>query len=194
MSTLPCAAARPGGPDQAGDPAEPRRGFFAKAFSLLVAAAIFLPAALAGLASLLNPLRQKGEAGRRIRLATLDRIPEDGTPQKFAVLSDHSDAWTHYPREPIGAVFLRRNGPGRVEAFQVVCPHAGCFVGYDAAKKQFFCPCHSASFALDGKRLDATSPCPRGMDALEVEIRPGGEVWVNFQKFRTGIPQKLAES
>ena len=141
----------------------------------------------------MSPLRQTGQARRSLRLATLDGLPEDGTPRKFSVVADHRDAWTHYPKEPIGAVFLRRTGENQVQALQVVCPHAGCFVVYDPEKKGYFCPCHSASFDRDGKRGGSDCPSPRDMDTLEVELR-GREIWVNYQKFRTGIAPKIAES
>jgi menaquinol-cytochrome c reductase iron-sulfur subunit len=170
-----------------------RRGFCTKVIALLVAIGVYVPAAVAGVLALLSPLRQAGQAGRSMRLATLDGLPEDGTPRKFAVVADHRDAWTHYPKQPVGAVFLRRTGEKQVQALQVICPHAGCFVVHDPEKKGFFCPCHSASFDLDGKRNGSDCPSPRDMDTLEVELR-GREVWVNYQKFRTGIPGKVAEA
>jgi menaquinol-cytochrome c reductase iron-sulfur subunit len=187
-SAVCCCAA-----DQTRDNPPARRGFFATLIALLLAVGVYVPAAAAGVLALLNPLRQKGQASRWLPLVTLEAIPDDGTPRKFAVVADHSDAWTHYPKEPIGSVFLRRHGLNQVQALQVVCPHAGCFVVHDAQKNGFFCPCHSASFDLDGKRIGAVCPSPRDMDSLEVELK-GNTVWVNYQKFRNGIPQKIAEA
>ena len=87
---------------------------------------------------------------------------------------------------------------GKVQAFNVVCPHAGCSVEYkeevDPSTNQktakFFCPCHVASFDLDGKRTDRVSPSPRDMDELNVEIQ-GDDVLVEFQNFQVGIPSKV---
>ena len=59
---------------------------------------------------------------------------------------------------------------------------------------KFFCPCHAASFDLAGKRTDATSPSPRNMDSLAVEIRNNNEVWVKFENFRMGIAAKIVQS
>jgi Rieske Fe-S protein len=67
-------------------------------------------------------------------------------------------------------------------------------VEYDASNNNFFCPCHNGRFNLRGKRLDATSPSPRDLDALEVEIRNASEIWVKFQSFRSGVPQKIADA
>ena len=172
----------------------PRRGFLAV---LLGLAAVITPL-LIGIFAYLNPLRQKGQAGRFFRIATLDALPEDGTPRKFPVITDRKDAWTIFPNEPIGSVFLRRNGDADtktagVQALCVICPHAGCFITYDEKKNEFLCPCHMAHFDLSGKRADAQSQSPRDMDVLDdVDIRNGNEVWVKFQNFRTGSSQKAA--
>lgn len=170
-----------------------RRGFLAKMTAIIVGSVALATPAAVGIVSFLNPLRQKSQAGGFVELATLDALPEDGTPRKFAVIADRIDAWNIFPSEPIGAVYLRHTGKDRVEAFQVICPHAGCSIMFEAGKEggKFFCPCHGASFDLAGKRLDATSPSPRDMDALEVEIRDNNEVWVKFQKFASGTASKV---
>lgn len=171
-----------------------RRGFLTKALALSLGGFAYAVPALAGIVSFLNPLRQKSQAGQFLRLAALDTLPDDGTPQEVSVVSDRTDAWNRFPNEPIGAVFLRRTGEAQVEAVNVVCPHAGCSVQYQEGEDKLFCPCHAASFDLTGKRLDATSPSPRDLDTLEVEIRNGTEVWVRFQNFRTGTTQKIPEA
>jgi menaquinol-cytochrome c reductase iron-sulfur subunit len=82
-----------------------------------------------------------------------------------------------------------------VAALQVICPHAGCSISFVPSPEggKFFCPCHIANFDRTGKRLDATSPSPRDMDALEVDIRNKNEVWVKFQTFGLGIANKVAQ-
>ena len=155
--------------------------------------ALLVPAAV-GILAALNPLRQKSQGGQFMRLASLDLLPDDGTPRKVPVIADRTDAWNRYPAEPVGAVFLRRTG-GEVQALQVICPHAGCSINFEGsgASGKFFCPCHAASFDAAGKRMDQTSPSPRDMDALEVEIRNKNEVWVKFQSFGVGTAAKVAQ-
>jgi len=120
--------------------------------------------------------------------------------QLVQVITDRTDAWSRFPAEPIGSVFLRRAAENEVEAFQAKCPHAGCTIQYQAAKAseesksdeplgKFFCPCHAAAFGLAGERLDEVSASPRDMDSLEVDIRDG-EVWVTFQNFKMGSSAK----
>ncbi len=170
-----------------------RRGFLAKAMAIIAASAALLIPAAVGIAAFLNPLRQKSRAGGFVRVASLDALPEDGSPLKFPVIADRTDAWNFFPNVPVGAVYLRRAGKDRVEALQVVCPHAGCSIMVEPAGEvnKFFCPCHAASFDLAGKRLDADSPSPRDMDSLETEIRNNNEIWVKFQNFITGAANKM---
>ena len=172
-----------------------RRGFLAKLTALIAASAALITPAAMGIVAFLNPLRQKSRAGGFIRRANLDALPEDGSPQKFPIIADRTDAWNFFPNVPVGAVYLRRTGKDRVEALQVVCPHAGCSIMVEPAGevKKYFCPCHAASFDLAGKRLDANSPSPRNMDSLQTEIRNNNEVWVKFQNFITGTANKIAQ-
>ena len=181
-------------------PIRERRGFLAKLFAIVGGgAALLVPAAL-GAVSFFNPLRRKGLAGEFRKLAMLDSLREDGTPTKVSIIAERVDAWNRFPNESVGAVYLRRTGKKdgkvEVEALQVICPHAGCSIAYESNEKGgiFYCPCHSASFDLDGTRSDAASPSPRDMDSLEVEIRNGNEVWVKFQTFASGTSKKTAQS
>jgi menaquinol-cytochrome c reductase iron-sulfur subunit len=94
----------------------------------------------------------------------------------------------------VGAVYLRRTGAKEVQAISVVCPHAGCFVNYQPDHKQYLCPCHNSSFALDGAIKDPSSPSPRALDSLEVKISDDGGVWVKFETYRAGIHEKVVAS
>ena len=84
-------------------------------------------------------------------MTRLEVLPADGVPRKFPILADKTDAWNKYPNTPVGAVYLRRTGERAVQALNVVCPHTGCFVDYRAERKGYYCPCHSSSFAVDGR-------------------------------------------
>jgi len=176
----PCAAA------------EDRRGFLASTIAVVLGTVALLVPAILGILSFFNPLRQKSTTRGFRKVTVLDVLPEDGTPRKFPIMADLVDAWNKLPNQPIGAVFLRRTGEDQVEAVNVVCPHAGCAVQYVDSPEggKYFCPCHSASFGIDGMRLDDPSPSPRPLDALDVDpekLESTGEVWVDFKNFKTGI-------
>ena len=169
-----------------------RREFFKQFLAVACGAVATLIPAAAGLAVFFDPLRRKssGGNGTAVRVASLSALPQDGVPRKFSVIADRTDAWNKFPQVPVGAVYLRRTGEKTIEALNVVCPHAGGFVDYNAANNCFLCPLHNSKFALDGKLSDPKSPAPRGMDSLEVEIR-GEEIWVKFQNFRSGPAEKI---
>jgi len=175
-------------------PVGERRRFIKGSFALIIWISGLLSALTVGIVTFLNPLRQKGRAGQFLKLASLDTLPSDGIPLKVPIIEDRIDAWNKFPNEPVGAVYLRKTGNKTVKAFQIVCPHAGCFITFDAKNNEFSCPCHSAHFDLNGKRKDKKSPSPRDLDTLSVDIRNGTEVWVKFQNFQTGITSKIVRT
>lgn len=184
----------------------PRRRFLSTAAATVVGAVVALFPMVVGLFTFFDPL---GKRKRRvpslvdsntdgqgyIKVATVDALPDDGTPQLFKVVSDHVDAWTYFPNEPVGAVFLRKVGdPAQaggeaILAFNSSCPHAGCAVAYRPGLEAFRCPCHNSSFSLMGVR-SPDSPSARNLDELEVDVR-GSEVWVKFQDYRKGTAEKI---
>lgn len=172
----------------------PRRQFFGRAAAIVIGGIVTLVPAAAGLLVLLDPLRKKNNSSTSaIRITTLTALPNDGQPRKFPVIASRRDAWNKFPETPIGAVYLRRTGEKNIEALNVVCPHAGCFVDFVPAQKCFLCPCHNSTFQLDGKIRDAKSPSPRALDTLPVEIR-GEEIFVTFQNFRSGVAEKIPQT
>ncbi len=167
-----------------------RRAFVKKACSVGLGTAAILAPIVTGIAVFLDPLRHKSARGDFILVTNLSALPEDGSPRKFSVLTTHQDAWNRTPNVPVGAIYLRRLGPEKVQALNIVCPHLGCAVDFQPGRSSYLCPCHNSTFALDGKINDPASPAPRGLDELPAEIR-NGEVWVKFQNFLTGTAQKV---
>jgi len=168
-----------------------RRGFFKKTFATVIGVFIGLCPVASGLTVFFDPLRRKSDTSGAVRVTTLEALPIDGVPRIFRVIADRVDAWNKFSGVPVGTVYLRRTGEKAVEALSVVCPHAGGFVDYVPGSNCFICPLHHSKFAIDGKISDRKSPAPRGMDALEVEIRNTREVWVKFQNFRAGHAEKV---
>jgi len=171
-----------------------RRSFLTKAVAVAIGAMTALVPTGAALITLLDPLRQKIRAGAFLRVATLNALPDDGSPRQFPVIADRQDAWNKFPQVRVGAVYLRKLGPKQVHAINVVCPHAGCFVNYQPEHGQYLCPCHNSSFTLDGMIKDPKSPSPRPLDGLEAKVSDDGAIWIKFQNYRAGIPAKIALS
>ncbi len=173
------------------DPVPDRRDFIKKLVAGVIGAILGLVPLGAGLAVFLDPLRHKAAGSTAVRVTTLEAIPADGIPRKFPVLATRVDAWNKSAAVPIGAVYLRRTNDGLVHAFNVVCPHAGCYVDFLPQRGRYLCPCHNSTFTIAGKIDDPSSPAPRGLDSLDVEVRDGKEVWVKFQNFQAGRPEKI---
>lgn len=158
---------------------------------------------------LVDPLWRRPSAERDFkRVVRLDALPV-GTAREFAVRDLRQDAWTLYPEETIGRVWLVRQTDGsvapdqcKVDVFANVCPHLGCAIQLDSAGKKFVCPCHKAGFRLAGQRLGERdlghkNPAPRDMDSLDCRVAQDEEtqqwwVEVRFQKFKQGLTSKVA--
>lgn len=169
----------------------PRRTFLAAVGAVVAGGLAGVAPVLAGVATLLDPLRRTRDDQDMVMVTKLPVLPADGVPRKFTVTADRVDAWTTYQNTPVGAVYLTRTDEGQLSALNVVCPHAGCFVNLAPGATHFACPCHRSRFALDGAIDDPASPSPRAMDELEVEIRNEDEVWVRFQNFQPGQEHKV---
>jgi menaquinol-cytochrome c reductase iron-sulfur subunit len=189
--TEPAAATDPDRPSA--EP--PRRNFFRKFLAVVVGTVVAVVPAAAAVLVFIDPVRRKrgGAAGAEfVPVTPLDAVPADGTPQRFQVIADRTDAWTRYRNVPLGAVYVKRSGNG-VLAFNAVCPHAGCFVDVARDGRSFLCPCHNSGFNADGSlRPGAVSPRP--MDELEVDADglKQGVVRVRFQNFVAGTADKIA--
>jgi menaquinol-cytochrome c reductase iron-sulfur subunit len=197
-SLNPHAAGNPPPPPVPATPsATPRRNVLAAVAAVLIGGFVSLVPIAAGLGTFLDPILRRRRAAKGdeparppIRVASLAALPADGTPVQVPVIADLTNAWNREPNQPIGAVYLRRQGE-EVTCFNAICPHAGCFVGYSADRKVFQCPCHTSSFELDGQRI-MPSPSPRNMDDLAVDQDKlkEGEVWINFVNYYPGHEQR----
>jgi Rieske Fe-S protein len=190
----------PVAPIPADEPPPTRRSFVTAAAAVVTGTIAVLTPLGVGIAAFLSPLFRNGQS-LKVQVALLDQVPDDGQPRVFPVIADREDAWTRYPAQRVGAVYLVRNkGESKPTAFTAKCPHAGCFIGYSAGDKLFKCPCHTSTFKVDGTRLRGDAEvAPRDMDPLPVEIRqepmPDGKqlvaVWIEFVDFRTGIAERI---
>jgi thiosulfate dehydrogenase (quinone) large subunit len=67
---------------------------------------------------------------------------------------------------------------GTYVAFDAVCPHAGCTVGYNAAQKIIACPCHGSQFNASTGAVEA-GPAPHGLTKLDVAEGSNGQLYVS---------------
>jgi thiosulfate dehydrogenase [quinone] large subunit len=67
---------------------------------------------------------------------------------------------------------------GTFVAFDAVCPHAGCTVGYNAAQKVIACPCHGSQFNARTGAVEV-GPATRGLTKLDVAEGSSGQLYVS---------------
>jgi len=153
-------------------------------------AALLAPALIA----LSDPLwrrRRQGLAGPRVPVAQVDEIPDldaGAAPLRAQVVaSGLRDAWNRLDSARLGSVFLGKR-QGSLTCLSATCPHAGCGIDFDEKQRQFICPCHNSSFAIDGTRRDG--PAPRDMDRLDVTVE-GDTVYCLFRRFRPAMSRKV---
>ncbi len=172
--------------------AAPRRNFLKQFVTGVLTGIAGLVPALAGLAVIFDPLKRRGGSpGEALLVARLPSLAPDGVPRRFRGYADRVDAWNTYKNIPIGAVFLRRTADNQVSALNAACPHAGCSVSFASGPGQFLCPCHDSSFTVEGAIAKPSSPSPRSLDRLEVEIRRDNEVWVKFRNYQPGHKEQV---
>ncbi len=66
---------------------------------------------------------------------------------------------------------------GTFLAFDAVCPHAGCTVGYDSSAKLFVCPCHGSEFNGSTGAVEV-GPATRGLGHIAIAEGGDGELYV----------------
>ena len=151
-----------------------------------------LTVAIPAMRYLLDPLGKNSESGEFRPMARLSQL-KPGEPQAFSVIAARQDAWIRYPPEPIGSVWLLRKTEypdSEVLALSAECPHLSCPVNLAPDRSSFLCPCHQASFSIDGVSLNSVAP--RAMDQLEVRLSEGQdpEISVRFERFLPQIREK----
>lgn len=172
-----------------------RRNFLTKVAAGAIGVVLGLFPIAVGALTILDPLvGKKKKKGQLIRVASVSQLPDDGTPIRVPIVSDLVDAWNRETNQPIGAVYLRKD-KDKVVAFNAICPHAGCFIGYSSQRAVFQCPCHTSAFELDGDRIEP-SPSPRDLDPLSIDEKrlSEGEIWIDFVNYYPGKATRIAKA
>jgi Rieske Fe-S protein len=80
-----------------------------------------------------------------------------------------------YPSERDLAILVRTRD-GRYHAYTQNCTHQGCPVNFERAHDRLECPCHQGAYDLQtGEHLFGPPRLP--LTRINLELRPGGEVW-----------------
>jgi hypothetical protein len=124
-------------------------------------------------------------------VAPLAAVPLDGTPRRFPVRADRTDAWTYHPGDrTLGRVFLRRR-PESGEVIALRADHHRYRIGvrYDAGEGLFRSECWHVRFDLDGREVAGEGRTPLGEDLQRLPVRlAGGQVLVGWDRPPAGGP------
>src|SRR5258708_1688989 len=73
------------------------------------------------------------------------------TPEEVVFRRNRKDGWKILSEK--ASAWVVRKSDKEVVAFAPQCTHLGCAYHWDAAQKNFLCPCHTSVFGLDGQVL-----------------------------------------
>lgn len=103
------------------------------------------------------------------------------TGTKIGALADlQSQGFLNFTAPANGdpAVAVALSG-GSVVAFDAVCTHAGCQVGYDTGQKLLTCPCHGAAFDPAHGAAVVAGPAPTPLSSITVQVGTDGGVYAS---------------
>ena len=108
------------------------------------------------------------KADEWIELGDVSKL-SPGSPVEMVFRRNRVDGWKVISEK--GSAWVVKLADNNIVAFGPQCTHLGCAYHWDDASRTFICPCHTSSFAIDGKVLGG--PAPRPLDRYEVKIDSG---------------------
>lgn len=123
--------------------------------------------AVPGATYFLSPIWKKNEEDW-IEVGEISTIPI-GDPVKLDFVQRKKDGWVTI--EGRSSAWVVTPDGSNFTVFDPRCTHLGCPYRWDAAKKEFLCPCHTAVFDIDGKVL--SGPPPRPLDRFASKVVGG---------------------
>jgi menaquinol-cytochrome c reductase iron-sulfur subunit len=136
--------------------------------------------------SFVSPVLVKPVETGWIKVAEDTALLDVGAPVRVDFVKDQTDAWIESIAQ--NSVWLYSDDGRTFKAYNAHCTHLGCAYSYDKATTTFVCPCHRGVFDVKTGAV-LGGPPPRGLDELKVEVRDSA-VFVQYQEFRLGIPEK----
>jgi menaquinol-cytochrome c reductase iron-sulfur subunit len=144
--------------------AEPTRRRFYVTFVYGLWAVITGMLSIPALVYLFFPPKAKKSA-EWVDVADLSTIRPD-SPEEIIFRRSRVDGWKIMSEK--ATAWVVKTADNKVIAFAPQCTHLGCAYHWDAANKNFLCPCHTSTFAMDGHVLGG--PAPRPLDRYAVKI------------------------
>ncbi len=93
-----------------------------------------------------------------------------------AEVPDNHAATFTIPSNGEPGIVIHTDG-GDFVAYNAVCPHMGCTVGYSSANKIMICPCHGSEFEVSNGDV-IVGPAPHGLTKLKVVEGTNGNLYL----------------
>src|SRR5579884_1794123 len=126
---------------------------------------IGLMLAIPAIAYLFFPPRTK-KAAQWVDAADLAQIPVN-SPQEVSFTVNRIDGWKVNSVKT--TAWVVKTADDRAVAFAPQCTHLGCAYHWDEVNKDFLCPCHTSTFAIDGRVTSGPAPRPLERYAVKIE-------------------------
>ena len=155
------AQGKPGSPEELG-----RRAFLTRAAALLgglVAATL----GGVGLGYFVSPAYRK-KAGAWVELGGAGDF-KPGMPVLVEYTQRKRDAWVTSVNR--SSAWVVTSDGKKFTAYDPRCTHLGCPFRWSREENKFLCPCHTASFNIEGKVLGG--PAPRSLDRYQTKVEGG---------------------
>ncbi len=125
------------------------------------------------------------------KLVPIRNIPNSFSPvkkpSKFNFTKTDRDAYIKTIKQE--DVWVVKKSSSELTTFSPICPHLGCRYNWNQERELFICPCHNSIFTIEGKVV--SGPAPRGLDTLPTEVKSDDMLYVLYERFEVGIPQKI---
>jgi Rieske Fe-S protein len=108
-------------------------------------------------------------------------------PSKFNFTKTDWDAYIKTDKQE--DVWVVKKPDEKLTAFSPICPHLGCRYNWNQEEELFICPCHNSVYTIDGTVV--SGPAPRGLDTMPTEVKSDDMLYVLYERFELGIPEKI---
>jgi len=134
---------------------------FVKLTTAAVGTVIGVGIGLPSIGYLISPALRAGGKEAWISIGILKDMPV-GEPHAFSFTLTQVNGWERTATSYGGFVIRKSEDPKDLVILSSRCTHLGCQINWHADAEAFVCPCHDASFDIDGKVL--AGPPPRPLD------------------------------
>lgn len=125
---------------------------------------------------IISPAIRKGsDEGDLVSLGPLENYPVGLPPTLFTFTRTKINGWERTANSY--GVYVYRPDESQIRVFSNICTHLSCRVTYKEESQTYDCPCHDASFAVDGDVVHG--PPPRPLDEYEWQLEDGN-LLINF--------------